>query len=963
MKPADPIEESLAPGKPEAGGRPSTILSGRQGEEFIQSEERYRRLVELSPDMVLIQSQGKVLYANPAAVKILKASGPEDLVGKPLLEIIHPDFREIAIERIKLLEARGEIPFMEQRYLRLDGTTVDLEVAASPLFFQDQPMVLVVARDITQRNRVEEALRESEERYRAIFETTGTGTMIIEEDMSVSLVNSEFERLSGYSKGEVEGKKRWTEFVLPDDLAKMEEYHHRRRVSPEDVPRTYESRFRTKSGKILRILITVTMIPGTKTKKSVGSFLDITQLKDAEDRVRRLANEGAAIMEIGRIIGSTLNLEEVYERFTKEAGKLIPSDRISVNIINPAGQTFTPAYVSGPDIYQMGSGSVIPLAGSATAEVLRTGSTLVIQEDNIEEAIRRFPSLSPLFQAGFRSLIILPLLSKGQVIGVLNFGTYQPNAYSPSEVTLAEGIGTQIAGAIANAQLFAAVRKAEEALRASEEKYRTLVENATDAIFVAQEERIKFPNPKTLALSGYSAQEISQIPISNLIHPEDREMVLERYRGRLQGEEIPSIQTYRVLNKSGQELWAQLSSVLITWEGRPATLNFVRDITREKELEIQFQTSQKMEAIGTLAGGIAHDFNNLLMGIQGYASLMLFDLDPGNPHYESLKKIEEQVKHGTNLAGQLLAFARRGKYEVKPSDLNKLVARSSAMFERTKKEIKIYCKYQEGIWAVEADRGQIEQILMNFYVNAWQAMPEGGDLYLETRNITLGREYLRPFSIKPGNYVRISIRDTGIGMDKKTQQRVFEPFFTTKEMGRGTGLGLASVYGIIKNHGGFINVYSEIGHGTTFHIYLPASDKKITEEKKVSGEILGGKETILLVDDEAIIAEVLEKALTFTGFSVFLAQGGEEAIEVYKKNQELIDLVVLDMIMPGMNGGKVFDRLREMNPGVKVILSSGYSIDGEASQIMARGCNGFIQKPFGIKELALKIREVLGKEQ
>ena len=243
-----------------------------------------------------------------------------------------------------------------------------------------------------------------------------------------------------------------------------------------------------------------------------------------------------------------------------------------------------------------------------------------------------------------------------------------------------------------------------------------------------------------------------------------------------------------------------------------------------------------MEAIGTLAGGIAHDFNNLLMGIQGYVSLILFDLDPSHPHYESLKKIEDQVKNGANLSGQLLAFARRGKYEVKPTDLNKIIQQTSSMFERTKREINILRKYQEGIWAVEVDRGQIEQVLLNLYVNGWQAMPEGGDLYSGKSECHPGSgQYQGLFRREPGNYVRISVTDTGIGMDKKTQQRIFEPFFTTKEMGRGTGLGLASVYGIIKNHGGFINVYSEIGEGTTFNIYLPASDKKVPRKRGYPG--------------------------------------------------------------------------------------------------------------------------------
>lgn len=677
------------------------------------------------------------------------------------------------------------------------------------------------------------------------------------------------------------------------------------------------------------------------------------ELLHRDERYRRL-------MEISRIIGSTLNIDEVYERFAREVKTLISFDRISVNLINLQDYTFTHAYVSGADVPERQVGTVVPLAGSGAEGVLHSRSTLRVQEENRAEVTARIPALAPLFEAGFRSSILVPLISQNQVIGILNIGSRQPDVYSSSDISLAEGIAAQMAGAIANSQLYAGVRRAEEALRVSEEKYRTLVENAAEAIFILQDEKIKFANGRAIALSGLTAEEITRTPFAELIHPDDREIALERHGRRIQGEIIPGPQAYRYLSKSGEILWVQMNSVPITWEGRPATLHFARDLTQEKKLEAQFQMAQKMEAVGTLAGGIAHDFNNILMGIQGHISLMLFDLDSSHPHYESLKKIEEQVKSGANLARQLLAFARRGKYEVKATELNQIVQRSSSMFERTKKEIKVFRKYQEKIWPVEVDRNQIEQVLLNLYVNAWQAMQEGGNLYLETQNITLGPDYIKPFAVQPGKYVRISVRDSGVGMDKKTADRIFEPFFTTKEMGRGTGLGLASVYGIVKNHGGFITVYSEVGHGTTFHIYLPASEMEIAEEKKLPGEIPGGKETVLLVDDEETIVEVIEKALLLTGYKVLVARGGEEAVEVFKKNRERIDLVILDMIMPGMGGGKVFDSLRAIQPGVKVVLSSGYSIDGEASQIMARGCNGFIQKPFGIKELSQKIREVMG---
>jgi CheY-like chemotaxis protein len=321
------------------------------------------------------------------------------------------------------------------------------------------------------------------------------------------------------------------------------------------------------------------------------------------------------------------------------------------------------------------------------------------------------------------------------------------------------------------------------------------------------------------------------------------------------------------------------------------------------------------------------------------------------------------VQRGAELTRQLLGFARGGKYEVKPTDLNELVEKSTEMFGRTKKEIKVHTKHQKGIWPVEVDQAQIEQVLLNLYVNAWQAMPDGGDLYVETKNVALDDSYTKSFGAKPGNYVKISITDTGVGMDKEIQRRVFDPFFTTKEVGRGTGLGLSSAYGIIRSHGGTINVYSEKGKGATFNTYLPATEKEIpAKEKDLPDEVFRGKETILLADDEEGILEVGEKWLKEMGYEVMLATSGKEAVEVYEEHKDEIDLVVLDMIMPEMGGGEAYDRIKELNPQVRVLLSSGYSIDGRATAILERGCNGFIQKPFDMKALSLEIREILDKE-
>jgi len=385
-----------------------------------------------------------------------------------------------------------------------------------------------------------------------------------------------------------------------------------------------------------------------------------------------------------------------------------------------------------------------------------------------------------------------------------------------------------------------------------------------------------------------------------------------------------------------------------------------------------------MEAIGILAGGIAHNFNNVLMGIQGNTSLILLGKTSDHPDYERLSNIEQGVLSGAELTKQLLGFARGGRYEVLPTDLNELIKSQNRMFGRTKKEITIHGKYQDSPWTVEVDQGQINQVILNFYVNAWQAMPRGGDLYIQTENVTLDEEYVRPFDMDPGNYVKISVTDTGVGMDEATQQRIFDPFFTTQEMGRGTGLGLASVYGIIKNHGGIINVYSEKGEGSTFTIYLPASEKEIVKEEKVPERPLKVTETVLLIDDEDVIIDVGEGILETLGYKVLIARSGKEAIEIISKAHRAKrkedkgkkghapgamppapDIIILDMIMPEMSGGETYDRMKEINPNIKVLLSSGYSINGQATEILKRGCNGFIQKPFNMKQLSQELRKIL----
>jgi len=409
----------------------------------------------------------------------------------------------------------------------------------------------------------------------------------------------------------------------------------------------------------------------------------------------------------------------------------------------------------------------------------------------------------------------------------------------------------------------------------------------------------------------------------------------------------------------------------IRWtDGRLVRLQVATDVTRlreseqeKKNLESHLLHAQRLESIGTLAGGIAHNFNNLLMSIQGNASLMLLDTDPLHPHYRRLHSIGESVDSGSRLTSQLLGYARQGRYEIRPLDLNLLVQETSHTFAMARKEIRVHLELADDLWGIEADQGQIEQALMNLYVNAADAMPQGGDLFLRSMNV--GHEEMtgKSYRAQPGTYVLLTLRDTGVGMDQQTIDRIFEPFFTTKGLVRGTGLGLASVYGIVKSHGGYIDVDSSKDRGSTFSLYLPSTEKDVTKERGGSGELMEGKGTVLLVDDEEMVVDVGEQMIKRLGYDVVSARSGAETLKVYQDHREKIDMVILDMIMPDMGGGETYDRLKEIDPAVKVLLSSGYSIDGQATEILERGCDGFIQKPFSLGSLSQKMQEVLDRFQ
>ncbi len=495
-------------------------------------------------------------------------------------------------------------------------------------------------------------------------------------------------------------------------------------------------------------------------------------------------------------------------------------------------------------------------------------------------------------------------------------------------------------------------------------RYRELFANVDDAVYILdQQGNIVEANESAYSQLGYSRDDFFKLNLTRIIPQEHANSIIEQLgQGGLKK---ITMETSHYTTR-GHTIAVEIHSRAITYRGKNVILNVARDISQriqaekeKKRLEAQLTHAQKMEAIGTLAGGVAHDFNNLLMGIQGYLSLMRLDTKPDDPHDKYLQGIEENVGSAANLTEQLLGFARKGKFAPRPTNLNDIVEKSTRMFIRTHKEITVVKRTEEKIWNVDIDRGQIEQVLINLYLNAWHAMPDGGDLFIQTENVVLSNEYCQPHELPGGPYVKISVTDTGIGMDQKIMDRIFEPFFTTKEVGKGTGLGLASAYGIIKNHNGIIRVYSEKGHGTTFNIYLPVSESEEVSAEEIKADMLRGTETVLLVDDEEKPIMVEELMLKELGYEVVTARSGREAIEQYQNHKNSFDLVALDMIMPEMSGKETYERLKEIDPDVKVLLVSGYTINKQVKELMDMGCNGFIQKPFDILQLSQKIRDVL----
>jgi PAS domain S-box-containing protein len=883
------------------------IVERKRSEEATKlAYTELNQIFETSADgMRVIDKDFNVLRVNQTFLA-LSGMSKDEAIGKKCHEVFHgPLCHTPSCPLTRILSGQERIERDAEKE-RGDGTTVTCIVTATAFRGPDGELIGIVEdfKDISERKEVEGALLKSEKKYRDLVDNALVGVFKTNLKGDILYVNEALAKMLEFeSPGEMMSENvvdRYKE--LKDREFLIDTLKKYGRITD------FEFEQLTKTGKTRHALLTATRDDDAIS----GMILDVTDRKHVEEELRRSLSLHKATTE------STADGLLVVDR----DGKIVSFNRKFLEMWH------------------------IPDSIIASREDDKALEFVLDQLKDPEGFIAKVEELYS--QPEEESYDVLEF-KDGRIF----------ERYSQ-----AQRIEGRTVGRVWSFRDITERKRAEEAMYESEKYYRETINAMGDWILVVDPDlRVVLFNEAFKQVSrelGLTTDVIGRTPME--VFPFLPETLIDEYGWVFENKKV--LITQETSKVGGREFVTESRKIPLFKEGRIVrVVSVIRDITESKRLEAQLQQAQKMEAIGTLAGGIAHDFNNVLMAIQGRASLLSLHTDHEHPHFEHLTGIEDMVQRGAELTKQLLGFARGGKYEVKVTDLNKLVQKSCEMFGRTKKEIKMHEKHRKELWPVEIDRGQIGQVLLNLYVNAWQAMPDGGDLYVETGNVMLDESYTKPFGVSPGNYVKISVTDTGIGMDKATQQRIFDPFFTTKEMGRGTGLGLASAYGIVSNHGGIINVYSEKDKGTTFNIYLPASRKEVTtREKRVAEDVLKGTGRVLLVDDEDAIVDVGEEMLKEMGYSVLVARSGKEGVDVYTKHKEEIDLVILDMIMPDIGGGKAYDRMKEENPDVKVILSSGYSVDGQATEILERGCDAFIQKPFNIKEMSGKIREILEKK-
>ncbi|MCE5251915.1 PAS domain S-box protein [bacterium] len=891
--------------------------------ELRLNKERYSAILNATLEtLILADSNGIILTVNSTGAQRLNRT-PDELIGLG----IHGLFDD--------MEQRGKLYF--DKVVRT-GKPAHFENIRKGIYFHINfypvlnqygkvEAVAVFAQDITGLKQAMDSLRKSEERYRGIVENLPVLICrFLPVTAVITYVNDEYCRYFNKNREDLIGHS-FLELV-PEEEHELIRAHFKA-LNRDNPVASYEHMVITPAGERFQYWTDHALFDelGTVIEyQSIGE--DITERNQAEEALRnskrRLADiinflpEAAFVIDReGKVIAWNRAIEELTGCKTKD-------------ILGKGNYEYSKYF------YRKPRPILIDLVNKPEDEIEKKYS-YISREGNSLVAEIFIPEM------------------KG---GIYLWGKASPLYNSDGSVV----------GAIETIHDITASKRAEEALKASEEKMRLINESSPIAIRISQRGRYVYANMACVRMYGYEkVDEILDIPLEMLYPPEKRDSVLRIFGEKIAGRDTPVFFETIGQKKSGERFDINVWLTGLEYQGEYSLLTFTVDTSSEKRLRSQLFQAQKMEAVGTLASGVAHDFNNLLQAVRGYAELLLIESTRNDPDCHELQEIMHAAARGSELTRQLLTFSRKVESILQPVDVNREILNIEKLLSRTiPKMIKIELNLGADLMTVNADPVQLEQVLMNLAVNAKDAMPDGGRLAIATGNTELDRECCKQYpGMKPGKYVRLTVSDSGCGMDRETMEHIFEPFYTTKGIGKGTGLGLAMVYGIIENHGGSIACNSEPGRGTSFDIYLPAIEhqEKAPEEKVTDSPIKGGSEVILLVDDEKAIREMAQKMLNKFGYTTLLSQDGEHALECYRENKEKIDLVILDMVMPGMGGGKCLQELLRINPEVRIIIVSGYSSELYATDSIKTGAKGIMSKPYSFRELLTTVRKILDQDE
>ncbi len=830
-----------------------------------------------------------------------------------------------------------------------------------------------------ERERAEEVLRSSEEKYRNLVESIPEAILIRHRGIIEYANPAAVELFGASSDVDLIGRPN-LDLIYSDDRAESVERIKQNQEGLK-VP-LREHRILTLDGRVVHVeSIGVPFAHGGRLL-AYGMLRDITkrkraeqELRESEGEARRLAQENVIIAEIGRIVSSTLNISEVYERFAEQVRRLISFDRISINLIDHEARRATVAHISGTRVKGRQIGDVFPLEGTVTDKIIGTRSGVLLHPQDQAELERRFPRLIPSFQAGHRSMMVVPLISKDRVIASVYLGSRRSNSFSDRDLKLAELIGAQIAGAIANAQLFTERKQMEEALRKSEERFRDLYDHAPLGYHEYDAEgRITSVNRTDLEMLGYAAEEMigQYIWKFNVEEETVRQQILAKLGGSLPPARNLE-RTYR--RKDGTTFPVLCEDLLILDEkGRIKGIRAtVQDITERKKgeedrrrLEERLSRAEKMEALGTLAGGVAHDLNNVLGVLVGYSELLLMEIPQGSPLRRHVSNILQSGQRAAAIIQDLLTLARRGVAVSEVVNLNGVI---SDYFETPEFE-KLKAYHPRVTFRTELDRDlmnikgspvHLSKTIMNLLSNAAEAITDHGEVRILTENRYLDRPITGYDHIQEGDYVVLRVSDDGKGISRRDMGKIFEPFYTKKGMGRsGTGLGLAVVWGTVKDHQGYIDVQSEERKGSIFTLYFPVTrEERMREEEVISPESYRGRgESIWGVDDVKEQRELATAMLSGLGYRVGSVSSGEEAV-AYLKSHE-VALLVLDMIMdPGMDGLETYQKVLEISPKQKAVIVSGFSETDRVKKAQELGAGAYVRKPYIREKIGLAIRKEL----